>query len=195
MQVVIDGTELRCDSASFRSLNEVMDVAQLVIDPDRMIGAVQVDGRHLEEADWRQSFALIRNACLQIQTVPRVSYVEERLADAPKILNLVLENLKVTADFFSRQELAEGHKRYASLMQDIQEFISWYGNVLALVPNRGEKLVQGLTVHIQNIKLVCDELLVQQLSRKWYEVSSILDGKLYSQVLELQKFADDAARR
>ncbi|MFN8542701.1 MAG: hypothetical protein U0807_00600 [Candidatus Binatia bacterium] len=173
MRLVLDGTDMTVPPAT--TLGELLDGAEPLIDPRRVVTSLDVDGRPVDPTDGRSlaAFRLQGAETITIHTQTPEAFATARRDELASNLRQIADLLAVAARGFTEGNTSDANIVLAEATRALVLVLELDQTVLQLIPgtSRCESVAEV-------IRRVGPRLEDAERSQRWHEVAELLSGEL-----------------
>jgi hypothetical protein len=187
VKVKVNGNDHYASNCEANTLADLIEVVQASIDPDTIMTEILLDGKNLEQIEWRQSVNSNSGRVLEIRTGTRDDYVRGRLNNAPEVLNQITVEFVNAKKSFDAGIPSEASTELARAVRDLQAFVEWYNAILSVEPNKYLDARNKFNNCIEDISQVCETLVQQQMYQAWWAIGDTLGERLGPQLESLRE--------
>ncbi len=186
--VNVDGQPFSADVTQVRSMADLIELVKTVIDPDSIIVSLALDGKPLSDADWRMPLNGQTKSQLEICTGNPELYVRERLEGAASYLTEIIDEFSLSSASYLTAVYESGNQKLAKAVHDLGAFVNWYSSLLGINPAQYASASQDFESRIRQIKLICDQLVQQQMFQSWILLGETIKSRLVPELEKLRAF-------
>ena len=188
ISVLVDGKPFPGNISEVRTIANLIELIKLTIDPNSIITEMRLNGKFLDEVEWRASLVSLVGSTFEINTGSKNDYVHDRLTQAEELVRQIIVEFSDAGEKFRLGQAGPANQSFVGAVRDLNAFVSWYQTILSLAPEQLEKQVIEFTNHVHSIQSVCEQLLQQQLYQSWWALGETVKGRLEPQLQELRDF-------
>jgi len=186
--VKVDGQPFPADISQLRTMGELIELVKATIDPETIVVSLLIDGKILSEEDWRVPLNARGVSVLEIGTGKQDAYLLERLRIADSYVTKILEEFNVAGNNYSAGAVNNANHQLVTAVGDLHAFIGWYVTLLGMDPARFAARRPEFDQTIAQLKIICDQLLQQQMFHLWPALGDTLRSQLGPQLEKLRSF-------
>lgn len=178
VNVTIDTGENVGDVSSVKTMGELVELVKTTIDPVRMITSITLNGKSIEESDWRLPLSIHGAGQLAFETSSKEDFLEERIKGAPDILEQVISSFTAVSEGFRDNDSAQTNEKFASALEDLEAFINWYLAVVEVDSKIDPNYLESFSGLLNEMSAICDGMVRDMMTAKWADVAKAIDLQL-----------------
>jgi len=186
MNVTVNGKPFPYPADAVKTMADLVEAIKSQIDPDTIITALRLNGRILDDNDWRIPLSSQSGVTLAVDTGSRQGYIEERLSSASLYLDKIIREFAQARMLFKNGDVQPANTELAKAVQDMRAFVDWYQTILQMISTPPEAEVKKFEDTVIGLTDVCEQVLQQQLYRSWWAIAETLEKKLEPQLEQLK---------
>ena len=92
ISVLVDGKPFPGNISEVRTIANLIELIKLTIDPNSIITEMRLNGKFLDEVEWRASLVSLVGSTFEINTGSKNDYVHDRLTQAEELKNIIKDH-------------------------------------------------------------------------------------------------------
>ncbi|MDR2337352.1 MAG: hypothetical protein LBE20_01735 [Deltaproteobacteria bacterium] len=190
LTVNLDGQNFPFEPLAVQNINELIELVKLNINSEKLISDINLQGQNISEVEYRAPLRIHRNSVLEINTVSREEFVNQRLELAQAYLEVIANKFQLVQPTYEELGQEQAAVCLADAINDLTYFFNWFYAILETDGQRFQNSKAEIDETVKKLTEICERVVEQQLADAWQDVCTLIDAELITSLIAFSEIAE-----